>query len=120
MSKMWCVFCLIMLFAFSASAYAEDGDTALAIVQSATNSNAKVDAAGNVILSVFGSIYMALFTAGVCIAVIGMIIAFVEIGLVHAGRLRDMAKGRLMNASIALVLIGGAIAIVNLFLHLIR
>ena len=73
---------LIANLFFTVSAHAENGDAALAIVQSAAASGSpveKITVVGKQIQNIFGSVYNMLFTIGVCIAATGMIIAFVEI-----------------------------------------
>ena len=114
------LFFFLLLFPLPVSA--EDGDSALSIVQAAASSNSaapKVFAIGKQIEQLFGSVYNLLVTVGVCLALIGMILSFVEIGLSRNGCLRDRAKWKLVGIAGALILIGGATAIVNLFLRLI-
>ena len=107
---------------FTVSVHAENGDAALAIVQSAAASGSPVEritVVGKQIQNIFGSVYNMLFTIGVCIAATGMIIAFVEIGLSKNGRLRESAKWKLVGIAVALILIGGATTFVNLFIQLL-
>ena len=110
---------LIANLFFTVSVHAENGDAALAIVQSAAASGSPVEritVVGKQIQNIFGSVYNMLFTIGVCIAATGMIIAFVEIGLSKNGRLRESAKWKLVGIAVALILIGGATTFVNLFI----
>ena len=113
---------LIANLFFTVSVHAENGDAALAIVQSAAASGPPVEritVVGKQIQNIFGSVYNMLFTIGVCIAATGMIIAFVEIGLSKNGRLRESAKWKLVGIAVALILIGGATTFVNLFIQLL-
>ncbi len=113
---------LIANLFFTVSVHAENGDAALAIVQSAAASGSPVEritVVGKQIQNIFGSVYNMLFTIGVCIAATGMIIAFVEIGLSKNGRLRESAKWKLVGIAVALILIGGATTFVNLFIQLL-
>lgn len=113
---------LISNLFFTVSVHAENGDAALAIVQSAAASGSPVEritVVGKQIQNIFGSVYNMLFTIGVCIAATGMIIAFVEIGLSKNGRLRESAKWKLVGIAVALILIGGATTFVNLFIQLL-
>lgn len=113
---------LIANLFFTVPVHAENGDAALAIVQSAAASGAPVNritAVGQQIQHIFGSVYNMLFTIGVCIAAIGMVIAFAEIGLSKKGRLRESAKWKLVGIAAALILIGGATTFVNLFIRLL-
>lgn len=113
---------LIANLFFTVSAHAENGDAALAIVQSAAASGSpveKITVVGKQIQNIFGSVYNMLFTIGVCIAATGMIIAFVEIGLSKNVRLRESAKWKLVGIAAALILIGGATTFVNLFIQLL-
>lgn len=113
---------LIANLFFTVSVHAENGDAALAIVQSAAASGSPVEritVVGKQIQNIFGSVYNMLFTIGVCIAATGMIVAFVEIGLSKNGRLRESAKWKLVGIAVALILIGGATTFVNLFIQLL-
>ena len=113
---------LIANLFFTVSVHAENGDAALAIVQSAAASGSPVEritVVGKQIQNIFGSVYNMLFTIGVCIAATGMIIAFVEIGLSKNGRLRESAKWKLVGIAVALILIGGATTFVILFIQLL-
>lgn len=113
---------LIANLLFTVSVHAENGDAALAIVQSAAASGEPVEritVVGTQIQHIFGSVYKMLFTIGVCIAATGMIIAFTEIGLSKKGRLRESAKWKLVGIAAALILIGGATTFVNLFIQLL-
>ena len=73
---------LIANLFFTVSVHAENGDAALAIVQSAAASGSPVEritVVGKQIQNIFGSVYNMLFTIGVCIAATGMIIALLKL-----------------------------------------
>lgn len=104
---------------FSAPVLAGEGDDALSQIN-ALGENTAVVNAGSKIYGIFGSIYSLLCTVGVCTAVIGMIVGFVGMALAGSGRIAEQAKQRVFISAIALILIGGSVALVNLFLELGR
>ena len=113
---------LILSFAVCCqNVYAGEVDQALSIVRSSSSGTVgqRVAAVGKQIEQIFGSVYNMLATVGVCIAVEGLLIAFVELGLSKQGRLRETAKWILVGIAGGLILIGGATTFVNLFLQLL-
>lgn len=98
--------------------FADEGDAALSAVKNATSPvTDKVEKVGKGIEGIYGSLYVLLMRVGILICLIGMILAFLCLGLSSRGYLHEAAKMKLAAIAVAVLLIGGATTFVTIFLQ---
>lgn len=94
------------------TAFANPPDDAGAIIGNAGR-NTSVENIGNTAKGIASSVYTAVFSGGVIIAVIALIVGFVRLGINRNSQKRDSAKDSIIWVCAALVVIGGCVALVS-------